>query len=188
MPRRPWRVLPALRCDARGVAAVEFAMLAPALLVFLLGIVELSVIIQVGGTLDAAVLQASRFGVTGRGAGAVSRTDRIRQIIAERTFGLVDVDSATIETLVYPTFDSIGQPEPFTDANRNGQRDPGEAFSDVNGNGTWDADMGRAGLGGPGDIVVYEVTYETTGITSFMQPILGTVTHTASVAVRNEPF
>lgn len=72
--------------------------------------------------------------------------------------------------------------------NSNGQRDAGETFSDVNGNGAWDADMGRAGLGGPGDIVVYEVSYETTGLTSFMRPILGAVTHVATVAVRNEPF
>ncbi len=34
--------------------------------------------------------------------------------------------------------------EPYTDANRNGVRDSGEAFQDLNGNGVWDANSGEA--------------------------------------------
>ena len=48
--------------------------------------------------------------------------------------------------------------------------------------------MGAAGLGGPGDIVLYDIEYETGAITRFFEPIFGRVVHRAAVAVRNEPF
>jgi hypothetical protein len=102
----------------------------------------------------------------------VTREERIRQIIDERTLGFVDMDEATIRTLIYGSFEDIGRPEPFTDGNRNNRPDPGE-YTDVNGNGQWDDDMGRAGLGGPNDIVLYEVEYVTVGMTGLMRPILG---------------
>ena len=34
--------------------------------------------------------------------------------------------------------------EPFTDSNRNNQRDPGESFTDLNGNGIWDDTIGTS--------------------------------------------
>ena len=48
--------------------------------------------------------------------------------------------------------------------------------------------MGKAGLGGPGDIVLYDIEYETGALTRLFEPIFGRVVHRASVAVRNEPF
>lgn len=173
--------------DARGDAAVQFALLAPALLLLVVGTFEFAVTLFVGGTLESAVLAASRFGVTGFEQEGVTREDRIRQIIDERTLGFVDMDEVAIRTLVYGSFGDIGQPEPLTDRNGNGRADAGE-YTDVNGNGQWDDDMGRAGLGGPDDIVLYEVEYATVGMTGLMRPILGRITHRAAVAVRNEPF
>ena len=59
----------------------------------------------------------------------------------------------------------------------------------MNGNGTWDVDMGEAGLGGPSDVVVYRLSYAWGVITPLMQNIIGeSVTHVSSVAVRNEPY
>jgi hypothetical protein len=173
--------------DARGDAAVQFALLAPALLLLVIGTFEFAIVLFVGGALESAVLAASRFGVTGIAEEGVTREDKIRSIISQRTLGFVNMEEATIRTLIYGSFEDIGQPEPFTDGNGNGVPDPGE-YADVNGNGQWDDDMGRAGLGGPDDIVLYEVEYETTGITGLMRPILGQITHRAAVAVRNEPF
>lgn len=174
--------------DRRGDATVQFALLAPALILFILGALEFAIIIFVGSSLEAAVLLASRYGITGSVSGGVSREDRIREIIADRTFGLVDMDSAQIHTKVYPSFDDIGEPEPLDDRNGNGQRDPGETYTDINGNGQWDEDMGVAGVGAPGDIVLYEVEYQTRSITALLEPIIGEFTHKAAVAVRNEPL
>jgi Flp pilus assembly protein TadG len=182
------RLLNRLASDRSGAAAVEFALVAPALILLIVGSFEIAIMLFVGGTMESAVLAASRFGITGSTDEGVTREDRIREIIAERTLGFVDLDEAEINTLVYPRYEDIGQPEPFTDDNGNGQHDPGEAFNDVNGNGTWDDDMGTAGLGGPGDIVLYDIEYETGAITELLEPILGRIVHRAAVAVRNEPF
>jgi hypothetical protein len=178
----------AFRLGSEGSAALQFALVAPALVLLLAGCFEIAVLLFVSGSLESAVLAASRYGTTGSVDGGVTREERIRQIIAERTLGLVDPKLTEIHTLVYPSFANIGQPEPFTDSNHNGVRDTGEGFTDVNGNGHWDADMGVAGLGGPGDIVLYDVTFETGAITHLLQPVIGRITHRATVAVRNEPY
>jgi Flp pilus assembly protein TadG len=182
------RLLRLLARDRSGAAAVEFALVAPALILLVVGSFEVAIMLFVGGTVESAVLAASRFGITGFEDEGVSREDRIREIIAERTLGFVDMDEAEISTLVYSDFEDIGEPEPFTDGNGNGQHDPGEAFNDVNGNGQWDDDMGTAGLGGPGDIVLYDVEYEVGAVTRLLEPLLGRIVHHAAVAVRNEPF
>lgn len=181
------RHLRSLAGDSAGNAIVEFALVMPLLLLLIVGSLELAIMLLVGGSLEAAVLAASRYGTTGY-EGGVSREARIRQIIGERTFGLVDLDRATIETLVYPSFSDIGHPEPFTDANRNGRYDAGEPFIDINGNGQRDQDMGRPSTGGACDVVLYVVTYDTGPLTGLFQPITGPITHRASVAVRNEPY
>jgi Flp pilus assembly protein TadG len=170
-----------------GAAAVQFALLLPSMLLFLLGSIECAMTIFVSSTLEAAVLSASRYGITGALVGA-SREQRIREIIAERTFGFVNMSTVDIRTLVYPSFSAIGTSEPYNDGNRNGRRDTGESYTDSNGNNQWDMDMGAAGVGGPGDVVLYDVRYTTNGFTKFMQPIFGGFLHQATVAVRNESF
>jgi hypothetical protein len=99
--------------------------------------------------------------------------------------------SAVVETKIYPSFNDVGKPEPFTDTNSNGQYDAGEPYTDINGNGQWDADMGKAGVGGPSDIVLYKITSDWNLLTPLMVPLMGSggkMTLSASVAVRNEPF
>ena len=174
--------------DRDGAAAIEFAFAAPVLFLALAGTLEMLMVLFVGSILESAVLDASRYGITGSTTPGISRADEVKAIIEDRTLGLVKANDANIETLVYPSFDSIGQPEPYTDTNANGSYDDGEPFTDINGNGTWDADMGAVGLGGPGDIVVYRVTYTWGMLTPLLAPIIGDVTHTAAVVVRNEPY
>jgi hypothetical protein len=191
MPRLRLRLetLRRLRSDARGLTAIEFAFVMPAFLLFFIGTFEIAVVLFVGSSIEAAVFDASRFGITGGATPGVSREDRVRSILEEKTYGFLDMDRVEIDTLVYDSFADIGQPEPFTDENGNGVWNDPEPFVDVNGNGTWDADMGVAGLGGPDAIVVYRVTYPWGILTPFMRRVLGEeIDHVSSVAVRNEPF
>lgn len=54
---------------------------------------------------------------------------------------------------VRPSFGDVGKPEPYVDSSPgNGAYDAGEDFTDINGNGQWDSDMGQAGLGGPATV------------------------------------
>jgi Flp pilus assembly pilin Flp len=177
-----------LLADRRGASAIEFALVALPLLLLVVGVFEFAVMTAVAAMLESAALEAARFGATGQLPAGMTREARVREIVAERTHGLVDTSRLEITVLVYEGFDRIDQPESYDDANGNGIYDPGESFEDVNGNGTWDADQGRAGLGGSGDVVVYELVYPWTGITGLMAPLFDGRALTSSVPVRNEPF
>jgi Flp pilus assembly protein TadG len=174
--------------DPDGSAAVQFALILPLLLLLIFGSFEYAVVMFVSGMLESAVLAGSRYGATGFEDGGGSRIDRIRAMITDKTLGFVDGDNARIDTYVFPNFGSIVAPEPFTDTNNNGAWNPGEPFVDLNGNGTRDAGSGTPGPGAACEIVLYVVTYQTRSITGLLRPIMGTITHHASVAVRNEPF
>jgi Flp pilus assembly protein TadG len=177
--------------DRDGVAAIEFAMAMPVVILTVAGLIELSMILFVSSLMEGGIRDASRFGITGYVPPGTTREEQIRKLVGDATAGLIDMTAAVIDTKVYPSFSDIGQPEPFTDANGNGQYDAGESFNDVNGNGQWDTDMGAAGLGGPSDIVLYKVIANWTLMTPILAPFMGdngVMTLSASVAVRNEPF
>lgn len=172
-----------------GQAMVEFAFVAPILLGLLCGVFEFSGILFAQTLLEGGARQASRYGVTGASTVEISRQDMILQIIEDNAHGIIDINEIDMETLVYESFADVGQPEPFTDSNGNGDFDEGEEFDDINGNSEWDEDMGLAGLGGPGDVVVYRLRYDWDIMIPIFQPFFGdTITLDANVAVRNEPF
>jgi hypothetical protein len=172
-----------------GKAIVEFALVAPIFLGITLSIFEFSGIMFVQTLLEGGAREASRYGLTGQQPEGVSRDDMILQIVSENSFGIIDIDELEMTTLVYESFDEVGQPEPFTDDNGNDAYDEGEPYVDSNGNGSWDDDMGAAGLGGPGEVVVYEMSYDWPIMIPLFQPFFGDhVTLQANIAVRNEPF
>lgn len=177
-----------LKRNENGSALIEAALGLPILLTAMIGVFEVANFFFVSASVENAVLHASRFGITGGAEDGVTREDQVRDIIEEHTFGMVDMDTVVIETLVYQQFADIGEPEPFTDDNGNEQWDDGEDYSDVNGNGTWDDDMAVAGLGGAGDIVLYRINYEANSLTGFMDWAYRTLNVQSTVAVRNEPF
>lgn len=180
-----------LAADRRGSAIVDFALLAPALVLLLVGIVEAAFLFLTQFLLQTAVGDAARSGVVGSELGAASREAAVRAA-AERVGGsLLQPERLHLDTLVYPRFDDIGRPEPFVDVNGNGAHDPGEPFTDVNENGRWDEDMGRPGLGGPNDVVLYRVRYDWEPMTPLLRAILpdgGRLELRAAYAVRNEPY
>ncbi len=176
--------------DRRGAAAAEFALIAPMLVLVLVGIAEIGTTLFVGALMEGAVREASRYGITGQGGAA--RMQTVRDIIEDTTIGLVDIDVADIGTKTYADFDSIGQHEPYTDDNPpNGTFDVGEAYVDINGNGEWDTDQGKDGVGDPGEIVVYDITYDLPLLTGMLTQHFGQgglIKMKSRIAVRNEPF
>ena len=187
VPARPrrWRRV----AEDGGKAAIEFAFIAPIFLGMIGAIMEFSGIMFVQTLLEGSAREASRYGITGFTAPGVSREDQIMAIVAKNTLGLIDLDELVMTTMVYENFGDVGQPEPFTDDNGNDAYDAGEDFNDVNGNGAWDPDMGAAGLGGPGDVVVYQMRYDWDIIIPMFEPFFGeAISLSANIAVRNEPF
>ena len=179
-----------LRESEDGVTAIEFAFIAPVFLLLVFGVIEFSLIGFASTVMESATSITSRTGKTGYTQAGLTRQQLIINTIADKTAGLLDPSKISVTTEVYSDFSKVGQPEPcISPTHAPCPGTPGVNFVDVNGNGTWDSDMGAAGLGGQGDVVVYSVSYPWPIITPLVSAIIGnTYVITARTVVRNEPF
>lgn len=171
------------RC-ARGVTAIEFAMIAPVLILLLVGSMDMTQMVYANAMLRGAVEDAAREAAleTGDTAAADAKVEKIMKPILP---GVLVITSR----LNYYDFDDIGRPEKWEDRNVNGTCDEGEVYTDENGSGSWDADIGRNGNGGAGDVVIYTVKarYQP----AFKTPFLGGMINrnlTATAVRKNQPF
>lgn len=173
-----------------GSMSIEFGLVAPMLIMILIGIMEFSMIMFLNAVLEGNIRDAARYGASGSVIPGKTREQVVIEKIAESTMGLVAVNADNVTTLVYDSFTNVGQSEPYTDDNpANGKFDAGESYTDVNANGQWDADMGVPGLGDACDIVVYRVNAEWPLMLGLLASAIGdTFQIQASAAVRNEPY
>ena len=177
--------------DTRGSTLMEFAFGAPILLTVILASMEFGAVMLTSTLMESSLREAARFGITGQQPDNATRLEHIIDIVDERTLGLVDMSQAQVDILVYPSFSDIGRGEDYVDGDANGSYDIGETFTDENGNGVWDADIGAAGSGASGDIVVYRMRYDWQSMTPFASHFLGNdgiLNLAASIVVRNEPW
>ena len=183
--RRPgWR-------SRRGASVLEFAMIAPVVILLSIATIEFGYILTVQNLLELSARKASRTGLTGKQPASVyqTREEMLRALVVETGLGFIDPARLTIGMTAYDRFDSIGQPEPCMDLNGNGFCEPGEPFTDVNGNGRWDRDQGAASAGAGGQVVIYTVTYTDRPLTGVITALLASpLTYSVRVVVRNEPF
>lgn len=178
--------------EDKGVTAIEFAVVAPVLLLLVLGIIEFATIMVVYNTMEGATAASSRLGKTGYTGTGITRQQTILNAITDRAGSLLDSSKLSVTSKFYKQYDQINDPEPFIDTNGNGTHDSGENFTDVNGNAQWDADMGASGYGSAGDVVVYTVSYPWQLMTPIISTIIGdssgVFTITTHAVVKNEPF
>jgi Flp pilus assembly protein TadG len=185
---RHWRRFTA---DEGGSPAIEFALLAPIILMLLTGFVELGMFGLVTVLLEGSLRDVARYGITGQVPEGGDRVAHMLDMIAEATHGLVDVGDIVLAVRSYPTFEDVGQGEDFIDGNGNGSYDGGETFKDCNGNGTRDEDRGSDGTGGAGQVVVYRIDYDWPLWTRVLAPVIGhdgTLHIQANAVARNEPW
>ncbi len=177
--------------DTRGVSAIEFSILAPVLLLMMFGILEFASIMLVSNIMESATAITSRLGKTGYVTEDSSREETILASVEQKTQGLIDPEALDISSKYYSDFSQIGDAEPSNDTNGNGTIEAGE-YTDINGNGQFDADMGLAGYGGAGAIVVYTVSYPWPVMTPLLSNIIGdedgNYIITARSVVKNEPY
>ncbi len=180
-----------LRQNEQGVTAIEFAIIAPVLFLMMMAIIEVSLIIFAQSTLEAAAFNASRIGKSGYSEAGSTRDETILAYFDRFEDTVFDTAKFDISSLTYARFDQIGKSEPFVDNNNNGIRDVGENYTDVNGNATYDDDMGAAGVGGTSEIVVYTINYPWAILTPIMRNIMGengVMQLTSRAIIQNEPF
>lgn len=187
-------MLERLKCLAEsqnGNATIQFALIGTTFFLVLIAVIEIGFALIVGVLLEGAAREASRYGLTGQEVQGKTRIQVIREVVADHTNGFVDMSTLTIDPKIYKSYDAIGKPEPFQDDNTNGTWDPGENYTDVNGNNQWDEDQGESGAGAGGDIVVYTMNYPQPVLTPLMSAAFGKggyLQRQARIVIKNEPF
>lgn len=178
------KVMARLRADRRGAALIEFALVAPVMMILLMGLGDMLYQQYAQSILNGAVQKAARDS-TLEGANTTTIdtgvSNMVKKIAANATFAMTRKS--------YDTFTEVA-PEPFTDTNGNGIRNAGECYTDMNGNSQWDADPGASGNGGASDITLYTVTVTYPHIFPVMG-LLGwpsTQTISAKALLKNQPY
>lgn len=174
-----------LRSDTSGATIVEFALIAPVLLMMMMGVFDLGYNMYANAMLQGAIQEAAR-NSTIEGA----NTAELDAIVEEAVQDVVPGANLEFSRRNYASFSAVGQPEDWTDLNGDGRCNDGEPFEDANDNKAWDEDRGRSGQGGARDAVLYEVevTYPRAfPIASFagLSPEYRTG---SAVVLRNQPF
>ena len=147
----PWRqpyVLGDGAITRAAVELVEFALIAPVLLMLLMGMFDMGYNYYMQSQLQGAVQKASRDATVQALAGDTTGIDeRVAHAVRE----IVPSATLTFSRRAYSSFSDVHRPEDFTDIDNNGTCNDGEPFEDANDNGTWDQDRGSVGGGGARD-------------------------------------
>ncbi|BCA57801.1 TadE family protein [Sphingomonas sp. HMP6] len=179
-------LLARLRRDRRGATIIEFAIVAPVMMLLMMGLGDLLYQVYAQSVLNGAVQKAARDSGIEGGAANISTIDGTVQTIARQ------IAPAATFVPTRKSYDSFAEvaPEPFTDTNGNGVRNAGECFTDMNGNGSWDADPGSTGQGGASAVTLYTMTmtyrrlFPVAGL--FGWPATQTIS--ATTLLKNQPY
>ena len=178
---------PGLLRNTEGATIVEFGLLAPTLLIMLLGMFEMGYNYYMQSLLQGSIQQAARDS-TIEGSYTVQST--IDANVTAAVHDIVPDATVSFDRASYANFQDVRQPEDFTDVNNDGSCNDGEPFEDANGNGLWDADRGSTGQGGARDAVLYKVTvsYPRAFGVHKLIGLSDTFTTSASTVLRNQPY
>ena len=181
--RLPFR---ALRRDQSGATIVEFALILPVMCMMLLGTLDLGYRSYVGAVVQGTLHEAARMATVGG-----VTTAQIQTFVQNRLQAFSRNATITTTTRSYSDFSGVKVPETITqDTAPMGSYNPGDCFQDTNGNGTYDLDRGRGGVGGSEDVVYFEVTMTYPHIVPVGRLFgWGTnVTTTQNTVLRNQPY
>ena len=175
-----------VRSDQRGATAVEFALVAPVLLMMVFGIFDIGHNMYTTSMLQGSIQQAARR-ATIEGADEATADALVTQAV----HSISPYAELEFSRTAYTNFSDVSRPEDFTDMDSDGTCNNGEAFEDTNGNGTWDTDRGVDGQGSARDAVLYRVTTTYRRLFPVAQFIPGQtedITLETQTVLRNQPF
>lgn len=178
--------------DQRGVTLVEFGIIAPVLLLMIMGIFDMGFQIYIRSVMLGEMEKAGRDSSLETGSPNANTIDQKVRDQVRRVLPSLKNNDFTFSRRSYANFSaaSAAQPEDWTDTNGNGKCDAGEPYIDANGNNSWDSDGGRTTQGGAKDAVLYR------GSVSFprlfpMAGLLGwspIVTVSGATVLTNQPY
>jgi Flp pilus assembly pilin Flp len=143
-----------------GVSVTEFGLIAPPLLMMLLGTFDVGHSYYVRAVLNGALYEAARESSL-EGASSVNAREQIDKKLIRTIQGLVASADVVPVRRYYKTFSEAANAKAETiivDYNNNGLCDIDENYVDANLNNKWDADGGNDGQGGAKDVVIIKVT------------------------------
>lgn len=183
MLRRP----ASLARNEDGVTAIEFAMVAPVLVLTLMGLFDLSYNIYADTMIEGAVNNAARNSTIEHYA---NNPDALDASVERAVHRVAPSATLTFNRSAYVDYTDVGQAEEYTDTNGDGSCNDNEPFEDVNGNGVWDSDRSRDSSSGARDAVLYEVsaTYDRMFPMASLIGWEDTVRVTATTVLRNQPY
>lgn len=174
--------------DENGVTIVEFALVAGPFILIIIAILDLGY----RGYLDVVADSVAHRVARDATAGTISAKD-----VEDEALRLIDpllLSDAVVEVSTRSYFDytGVGRPEQITfDADDNNRVDEGDCFVDENDNAQHDSDVGKPGLGGADDAVVYEIMINSpnlTGLTDILSTDDRGFRIEALATGRNQPF
>lgn len=182
------RSLKRLRRDEGGATLMEFGFVAPVLILMIMGIFDLAHTQYTSALVNGAMQKAGR-DLTLESAGI--NQSAIDQTVIDQVQNVVpDSATVTLEKLSHFEFEDIGEEEEYSDDNGDGICNDGEPYVDYNSNGQWDADRGKAGIGGARDAVLYTavVSYDRLFPMYGLAGLPQQVEVRASTVLRNQPY
>lgn len=182
------RLFRTLGQDTRGATIVEFALVAPVLMLMLMGLFDFGHQQYAASVLHGQLQASARAATLETGSSQLTAID---ERLTKDFKTVVPTANITVTRRSFQNFSDVRKPEAFTDTNGNGQCDDDEPFEDLNGNASWDADRGRDGLGSARDAVLYTATATYSRLfplAGLVAAIPKDVTVQASTVLRNQPF
>jgi hypothetical protein len=190
-------ILKRLRGDRRGVTVIEFAIVAPVMLLLMMGLGDVLYGLYLQSILQGAVQKAARDStIEGAADNAATIDGRVVAMVGKLVKNMAQncsADAAAPSWCAlrenYDKFTEVG-PEPLDDTNHNGVRDAGECFVDTNGNGVWDQDPGATGQGGANDVTLYtmRIRYPHVFPVARLLGWTGPMEIKATTLLKNQPY
>ncbi len=174
-----------------GIAATEFAIVAPMFLLILMAIFDFGFAIYTKAVLQGAIEEGARTASLENTQFSTIRTRVNQQVLTVLPASNPDTDiSFTIDPTYYENYNDLQLPEDFTDLNSNDQWDSNECYVDRNGNRSYDTDVGLTGRGGAQDVVSINAKVDYKRIFPFWNMIgqPDRLTLEANTFLRNQPF
>lgn len=184
----------ALRKDERGTTILEFGLIAPSLIIMLMGAFDVGHTLYMQSVLQGAVQKAARDGTLQQSAGSDDAARyAIDTIVRRQVKTLQNQASVTITRRFYRTFSdaAAATAETFTDTDHDGICNHGEPFADRNNNGVRDTDgADSVDHAGARDNVVYSVSMSYPRMFPIDKLIggSGTTKLTATTVLANQPY
>jgi Flp pilus assembly protein TadG len=173
--------------DQRAATAIEFAIIAPVMLLLMIASMDLGYHIFMNAVVRGVLNQASRMVATNQ----LDQDSLAFYINAELAPIRIGDAKVTTITSSYYSFSRVDTAELITsDTEPLGTYNLGDCFEDANSNGRYDFTSGKGGVGGSEDVVRYVVTLDIPRLFP-MDSMLGwgsRQTTTIASHLRNEPW